>query len=418
MKEEIIQRIDMIKRGKVPPGYKKASIAIIPSDDWKEDLLGNLGDFYKGKGLPGTEMKESGIPCIGYGDIYTKYNFHFSKAQNFVDEEVAKESQPIDRGVLLFTGSGETAEEIGKCVCYNGEETIYAGGDIVLFKTEKVNPLFIAYQQSLKACVKEKAQLGQGHSVVHIYANSLKKLSVVYPKNEIEQKKISEILIKWDKVIDLQETLIIKLETQRKALMQRMTQPKNDWISVSLKKILKERKSYSEKGLEYPHVTLSKEGICDKTEQYNRDFLVTDQEKEYKVTHYNDLCYNPANLKFGVICLNKYGNAIFSPIYVTFEIDEKYDPDFIAAILTGENFINKIRRFEEGTIYERQAVKPTDFIRDNIFVPKTIHEQKKLAKVMHFIDTNIDLQKQKLKKFKEQQNVMMQLLLTGIVRVN
>ena len=52
-----------------------------------------------------------------------------------------------------------------------------------------------------------------------------------------------------------------------------------------------------------------------------------------KITKLNDLCYNPANLKFGVICLNKYGSAIFSPIYVTFEISEIYNCDFIGAVL-------------------------------------------------------------------------------------
>ena len=62
--------------------------------------------------------------------------------------------------------------------------------------------------------------------------------------------------------------------------------------------------------------------------------MVSIENKKYKVTHYNDLCYNPANLKFGVICLNKYGDAIFSPIYVTFEVDEGADVDFIGANVT------------------------------------------------------------------------------------
>ena len=71
-----------------------------------------------------------------------------------------------------------------------------------------------------------------------------------------------------------------------------------DYPEISLKKILKERKLYSEKGLEYPHVTLSKDGIYDKGERYNRDFLVKSEEKQYKITKLNDLCYNPANLAY------------------------------------------------------------------------------------------------------------------------
>lgn len=51
-----------------------------------------------------------------------------------------------------------------------------------------------------------------------------------------------------------------------------------------------------------------------KTERYDRDFLVS-SEKKYKITKMSDICYNPANMKFGVICLNTYGNAIFSHIH-------------------------------------------------------------------------------------------------------
>ena len=131
----------------------------------------------------------------------------------------------------------------------------------------------------------------------------------------------------------------------------------------------------------------------------------------------NDLCYNPANLKFGVICLNKYGEAIFSPIYVTFEISNNYDNDFVCAVLTNPNFINKIRRFEEGSIYERQAVKPKDFIRDSILTPN-IKIQKNIGDLINLFNSKINFQTQKLEKLKQQQKAIRQLLLTGIVRVN
>ena len=346
-----------------------------------------------------------------------KYNhFHFEEAQSFVDEETAKESTPIQNGTLLFTGTGESAEEIGKCVCYNGGETIYAGGDIITFNSENVNPLFLAYQQYQDFSLKRKARLGQGHSVVHIQKGNLENLPVSYPDSDTEQQKITEILLKWDRAIELQEKLIEKLELQKKALMQKLLKPKENWKPVPLKKILRERKTYSTKGQEYIHVTLSKQGICDKTEQYERDFLVTSENKGYKITKLNDLCYNPANLKFGVICLNKYGDAIFSPIYVTFEISEIYNCDFIGAILTSESFINKIRRFEEGSLYERQAVKPNDFIKDTILIPNR-HIQDNIAKIVLKINSRISLHNEKLNLLKHQQKAMHQLLLTGIVRV-
>lgn len=416
MTNEIKKRIELINRGEVPMGYKKTAVGIVPQE-WENKKLKNIGKFSKGKGLPGMEMKDTGVPCIGYGDIYTKYNFKFDKAQNYVSQEVANDSLKCKKNSLFFTCSGETAMEIGKCVCYTGDEDIYVGGDIAVLITAKdVIPLFVGYQQNILSSIKQKARYGQGHSVVHIYSDSLGKLGVVYPKDTAEQQRIADILSKWDEAVSLQEKLIEKLELQKKALMQKLLTPKEGWEPVPLKKILKERKTYSIKGQEYTHVTLSKQGVCDKTEQYERDFLVASEDKGYKITHLNDLCYNPANLKFGVICLNKYGDAIFSPIYVTFEISNNYNSDFIGALLTSANFVNKIRRFEEGSLYERQAVKPNDFIKDKVLMPDK-DTQDKIANIVIALDRKITLETQKLQKLKQQQKAMQQLLLTGIVRV-
>ena len=174
------------------------------------------------------------------------------------------------------------------------------------------------------------------------------------------------------------------------------------WEAVTLSSILHERNEYAEKDGSYEHATLSKEGIYAKTARYDRDFLVSTENKKYKVTHYNDLCYNPANLKFGVICLNKYGDAIFSPIYVTFEVDEKVDVDFIGANVTRWDFINHALRFQQGTVYERMAVSPEDFLSIQCYLPSK-NEQVHIASLMRVLDNRIEKQQSyvdALKKYK------------------
>lgn len=126
------------------------------------------------------------------------------------------------------------------------------------------------------------------------------------------------------------------------------------------------------------------------------------ENKKYKVTHYNDLCYNPANLKFGVICLNKYGDAIISPIYVTFEVDEKADVDFIGANVTRWDFINHALRFQQGTVYERMAVSPEDFLSIQCYLPSK-NEQVHISSLMRVLDNRIEKQQSyvdALKKYK------------------
>jgi len=419
MNEQIKQRITQLNNGDVPDGFKKTEFGVFPCDWVTDKKLVDLGVFGKGKGLPGDKMTSEGVPCVGYGDIYMKYShFHFEKAKTFVDEETASESQLIQKGTLLFTGTGETAEEIGKCVCYNGNEPIYAGGDIITFEPNKVNSLFLAYQQYQNFSLRKKASFGQGHSVVHIQKDNLEKLNVAYPESATEQSKIAEILVKWDEVIELQERQLDNLKTKKDAILQRLIKRNNDWLKVSLKDILKERTEFATKDDGYPHVTLSKSGVSKKTEQYNRDFLVKSDDKKYKITRYNDVCYNPANLKFGVICINKLADeSIFSPIYITYEVNPKYNVDFIGAVLCSNDFIRYIRKYEEGTVYERQAVKSSDFLRGEIWVPSTKEEQDRIASIIEKIDDYIKMEQQKYEMLCAQRKTLQQYLLNGIVRV-
>ena len=159
---------------------------------------------------------------------------------------------------------------------------------------------------------------------------------------------------------------------------------------IALREILTERKEYCSKDGTYTHGTLSKEGVAPKTERYDRDFLVKNEDKQYKVTHLNDICYNPANLKFGVICRNTYGDLIFSPIYVTFEISDNVCPAYIELFLTNSNFIGRIRRYEQGTVYERMAVSPEDFLSYETHMT-TYEEQVKFANEMQCIKRKIEL---------------------------
>jgi len=84
------------------------------SGEWEKCSLSALGTFSKGRGIKKDEVVTDGIPCIRYGEIYTLYNDYIRKFYSFISRDIAKQSQLIKKGNLLFTGSGETAEGIGK----------------------------------------------------------------------------------------------------------------------------------------------------------------------------------------------------------------------------------------------------------------------------------------------------------------
>jgi type I restriction enzyme S subunit len=97
--------------------YKNTSIGLVPND-WEVKRLGEIGIFSKGKGILKAQVLESGLPCIRYGEIYTTHHFVIKEFKSYISEEVASESQEILRGDILFAGSGETIDDIGKAVVY------------------------------------------------------------------------------------------------------------------------------------------------------------------------------------------------------------------------------------------------------------------------------------------------------------
>ena len=176
----------------------------------------------------------------------------------------------------------------------------------------------------------------------------------------------------------------------------------NAWEQRKLGEVLSERNIQEVPTAQIPLVSFTVEqGVTPKTERYNREFLVREETKKYKYTKYNDIVYNPANLKFGAIARNKYGEAFFSPIYVTFEANySNVLPEFIEKILTSNDFIQKALKFQEGTVYERMAVKADDFLKLVIKLP-SVPEQAAIGSFFQELDQLITLQQRELELMKE-----------------
>ena len=152
----------------IPYGYKQTEVGVIP-EDWDVDNFKNVGIFFKGAGISMKDTRPTGLPCIMYGDIYVKYDTHFKRCDFRVDISTALKSSKAMQNDLLFTASGETAEEIGKCISYQGDDDIYIGGDIIAIRpSSEYDSLFLAYVQNSAFLIKQKATLAQGHTVVHI----------------------------------------------------------------------------------------------------------------------------------------------------------------------------------------------------------------------------------------------------------
>ena len=164
----------------VPVGYKRTELGVIP-EDWKVMRLGEIGPFSKGSGIKREDVSETGVPCIRYGELYTRYHNYITNPVSRIPLNVALSSTTISYGDLLFAGSGETTEEIGRCSAYVGAEQAYAGGDIIIFKPIGQNPIFLGHLMNFTTIATQKSRMGQGDAVVHISASNLAQVQVGLP---------------------------------------------------------------------------------------------------------------------------------------------------------------------------------------------------------------------------------------------
>ncbi|TXJ24962.1 MAG: restriction endonuclease subunit S [Chitinophagaceae bacterium] len=203
----------------VKKGYKQTEIGMIPSD-WEVKRLGELGRFSKGQGIKKDEAQSGDIPCIRYGEIYTKHDNVIKEFYSFISPSVAKTAKKIRQGDILFAGSGETKEEIGKCVANTISAEAYAGGDIVILSPLNADPLLLGYLLNSPPIAKQKSSKGQGDAVVHISAKGLKGVVVSLPKTKSEQSAIAAVISETDSLITNLEKLIAKKEAIKKGTLE------------------------------------------------------------------------------------------------------------------------------------------------------------------------------------------------------
>ena len=167
------------------------------SGEWETKSLGKIGSFSKGRNIRRDDVLEDGHPCIRYGELYTRYHNYINTPISHISPAVADTALPIKTDDLLFAGSGETAEEIGRCAAFLGDAQAFAGGDIVVFRPTGQNSMFLVHLINHPVVATQKARFGQGDAVVHISAQNLALLKVCLPPRE-EQTAIATVLSDMD----------------------------------------------------------------------------------------------------------------------------------------------------------------------------------------------------------------------------
>ena len=189
------------------------------SGEWMVRRLGDLGEFLKGRGVTRDQSQGGPLPCLRYGEIYTTHQDVIRAFTSWISAQVAATATKLKRGDILFAGSGETKEEIGKCVAFIDDIEAFAGGDIVILRPRQASSLFLGYALNAPAVNRQKASRGQGDAVVHVSAAALAHVVVAIPE-VAEQTAIATLLSD----IDAELTALTARRDKTRALKQGMAQ--------------------------------------------------------------------------------------------------------------------------------------------------------------------------------------------------
>lgn len=191
-------------------GLLKQSVAV----EWK--TLGEIAtDIFRGAGIRRDEVTEDGIPCVRYGEIYTKYGIWFDSCFSHTKKPLISVPKYFEYGDILFAITGENIDEIAKSTAYIGNEKCLAGGDIVVLKHEQ-NPKYLSYVLSTEMAQKQKSRGKVKSKVVHSSVPAIKEIKIPIPPLEV-QAKIVSILDRFDTLCnDLSQGLPAEIAARKK----------------------------------------------------------------------------------------------------------------------------------------------------------------------------------------------------------
>ena len=357
--------------------------------EWEKCKLGDIAILTKGSGISKDQRSATGTPCILYGELYTTYK---SEVIDYVVSKTDISDKNLVRSCandIIIPSSGETAIDIStaRCVLF---PDVLLGGDLNIIRLKDGDGRFFSYQ--LNGVRKyDIAKIAQGVSVVHLYGESIKGLTVSFPSNK-EQQKISTLLSLIDERIATQSKLIEKLESLIKGISNKLFNSK-EGMPVRLGAVLKERSEKTKVNNQYTVLSSTVNGLFSQREYFSKD-IASENNVGYKIIRLHDVVLSPQNLWMGNINYNdKFDIGIVSPSYKIFFISNNFDKRYVAAMLKTHRALYGYKLIsEQGASVVRRNLNLEAF-EQLIFKIPTIDKQQEIGKTISLLNSRLETER-------------------------
>lgn len=152
--------------------------------------LGDVGEFIRGRRITKGDFVDSGVGCIHYGEIYTRYGTTATETFSFVRPELATRLRLARTGDLIIAATGENAEDVCKAVAWLGEDEIAIHDDCYVFR-HSFDPTFASYLFQSSVFHDQKIRYAAGAKMVRVSGDNLAKIQVPVPPIAVQREVVS-----------------------------------------------------------------------------------------------------------------------------------------------------------------------------------------------------------------------------------
>ena len=154
--------------------------------------LGEIATIARGGNFQKKDFCDRGVPCIHYGQIYTKYGLFTDKTITFITEEGAKKQKFAKTNDIIMAVTSENIEDVCKCLAWLGNEDVAVSGHSAIISHNQ-NPKYLVYYFHSQMFFIQKRKLAHGTKVIEVTPDTLKSIKLPVPPLEV-QREIVHIL--------------------------------------------------------------------------------------------------------------------------------------------------------------------------------------------------------------------------------
>lgn len=422
MREEIRERIEMIQNGEVPEGYIYIKDDFVPAE-WKVARIGDICKLSSGTTPSRKNINnfKGNILWVTSGELKNKY---VSDTIEKINESVVESNnlKIYEKGTFIIALYGLEAAGIRGTGSIVKKDCTISQACMAFTELKKVIGEYMYYwYENYGEMIGLK--YAQGTKQQNLSTELISNLSIILPSIE-EQKKIIEILNVMDFKMNKVQAIITEKEKQKKWLKQnllsgkrRLKEFEDKWKNIKLADIFYEIDERTEETDEYPILTSSRKGMFFQSDYFNKQ-VASQNNTGYKIIREGQFTYramsDDGNYTFNV--QNLCCKGIVSPAYSVFSINnQKANDYYIYQFLNDYSFTRYLRILQQGGT--RQSLNFDKLCNVEVKLP-ALNEQNAIANILFKANQEIELLQQQLKLLTLEKKAMMQLLLTGIIRVN